>query len=236
MSVEEDPVEALELWFQSRMEMVHTMLPARIQSYNKKTRVAVVKPSVKHRTMHGEVLDIKPIPNVPVLWPSSSAFSVFGDLVKGDGVLLVFAESAIGSWMKSSVDVAAEDETRFSLQDAVAIAGLWSKPTVPTDHNLRDAVWGMASKYLAVGGTAAGLAVIKNSHSDLRKELERIYDEVKQLRVDLNAQFTAMGAAVAGDAGFMMGTVAFTATAAAQHLAAQAQIALDKAKLKELLV
>lgn len=235
MSPEEDPVEALEVWLQSRMEMVHTMLPGRIQSYNKDTRVAVVKPSVKHRTMHGEVLDIKPIPGVPVVWPSSSAFSMFGDLVKGDGVLLVFAESAIGSWMKTSVDVAAEDETRFSLHDAIAVAGLWSRPTVPSDHNLRDAVWGMASKYLAIGGTAAGLAEIKNQTTDMRAELERIYRDILQIRIDMAAQMTAMGVAVAEDASFMANTVAFTVTAAATHLAAEAKVTADKALLKGLL-
>ena len=234
MSPEEDPVEALEVWFQSRMEMVHTMLPARIQSYNKDTRIAVVKPSVKHRTMHGEVLDIKPIPGVPVVWPSSSTFSVYGDLAKGDGVLLIFAESAIGSWMKSSVDVAAEDETRFSLHDAIAVAGLWSKPTVPTDHNLGDAVWGMASKYLAIGGTASGLAVLKNQNSDIRAEFERIYAELAQLRTDLTNNFTAVASGITASASFMVPAASAATAAAAIHTAAQVQVASDKALLKEL--
>jgi hypothetical protein len=67
------------------------MVPGRIQSYDKDTRMATVKPSVRQRTLHGELLDIPPIAWVPVVWPSSGAFSLVGDLAAGDGVMLIFS-------------------------------------------------------------------------------------------------------------------------------------------------
>lgn len=175
MSAEDDVLEAMETWHQSQMEQVHTMLPGRVQSYDKATRIAVVKPSVKQRTLHGETLDIPPISGVPVVWPSSSAFSLVGDLVPGDGVMLVFAESSIGDWVKGAVDGDAEDETRFSLHDAVAVAGLWSKGHVPKDHDLREAVWGLASKLAAIGATKDGLLVLANGNTDLRTEIDKLW-------------------------------------------------------------
>lgn len=181
MSAEDDPIEAMDVWLQNRLEQVHTMLPGRVVSYDKASRVATIKPSVKLRTIHGEVLNIPPIAGVPVVWPSSGAFSLVGALEPGDGVMLVFAESSIGSWLKGSTDVAAEDESRFSLQDAVAVVGLWSRGTVPKDHDLRQAVWGLASKLAAIGATKNGLLVLANQNTDLRTELDKLWAAVNQL-------------------------------------------------------
>ena len=87
----DDMLESLELWLQSRMEDVHTMLPGTVQSYDPDTRTAVVKPSVKLRTMHGDILDIPPIASVPVVWPGSNDFTAMSkDLSKGSGVTLLF--------------------------------------------------------------------------------------------------------------------------------------------------
>lgn len=171
MSAEDDIMQSMEVWLQSRLEDVHSMLPGRVQSYNPETRLATVKPSVMFRSLHGDVLDIPPIDSVPVLWPGSSAFSVHGDLEAGAGVMLVFSEAGIGGWLRSTVDASADDETRFSLHDAVAVPGLWPVRLVP-EHAFRTAQWGMASKDLEIGGTEDGKASIANGSATLREILE----------------------------------------------------------------
>ena len=190
----DDMLESLELWLQSRMEDVHTMLPGTVQSYDPDTRTAVVKPSVKLRTMHGDVLDIPPIASVPVVWPGSNDFTAMSkDLPKGSGVMLLFSEASLGNWQRGSQDAAAEDETRHSLQDAIAVPGLWSMRRAP-GHELSVADWGMCSSSLEIGGTKSGLVSIKNQTTDLREVLEAL----QGILPTMDLQLTALNAIVPG--------------------------------------
>ena len=53
-------------------------------------------------------------------------------LKKGDGVLILFSETGIGNFLAGTGQVAdADDQTRFSLTDAIAIPGLWTKKNAP---------------------------------------------------------------------------------------------------------
>ena len=190
----DDMLESLERWLQSRMEDVHTMLPGTVQSYDPETRTAVVKPSVKLRTMHGDVLDIPPIASVPVVWPGSNDFTAMSkDLPKGSGVMLLFSEASLGNWQRGSQDAAADDETRHSLQDAVAVPGLWSMRRVP-GHELSVADWGVCSSSLEIGGTKSGLVSIKNQTTDLREVLEAL----QGILPTMDLQLTALNAIVPG--------------------------------------
>ena len=190
----DDMLESLELWLQSRMEDVHTMLPGTVQSYDPETRTAVVKPSVKLRTMHGDVLDIPPIASVPVVWPGSNDFTAMSkDLPKGSGVMLLFSEASLGNWQRGSQDAAADDETRHSLQDAIAVPGLWSMRRVP-GHELSVADWGVCSSSLEIGGTKSGLVSIKNQTTDLREVLEAL----QGILPTMDLQLTALNAIVPG--------------------------------------
>lgn len=190
----DDMLESMELWLQSRMEDVHTMLPGTVQSYDPDTRTAVVKPSVKLRTMHGDILDIPPIASVPVVWPGSSDFTAMSkDLPKGSGVTLLFSEASLGNWQRGSQDAAADDESRHSLQDAIAVPGLWSMRRVP-GHELSVADWGMCSSSLEIGGTKSGLASIKNQTTDLREVLEAL----QGILPTMDLQLTALNAIVPG--------------------------------------
>lgn len=183
----DDMLESLELWLQSRMEDVHTMLPGTVQSYDPDTRTAVVKPSVKLRTMHGDVLDIPPIASVPVVWPGSNDFTTMSkDLPKGSGVMLLFSEASLGNWQRGSQDAAADDETRHSLQDAIAVPGLWSMRRVP-GHELSVADWGVCSSSLEIGGTKSGLVSIKNQTTDLREVLEALQGILPTMDLQLKA-------------------------------------------------
>ena len=194
----EDMLESMELWLQSRLEDVHTMLPGTVQSYDAKTRTAVVKPSVKLRTLHGDILDIPPIASVPVVWPGSALFTTMSkDLPKGSGVTILFSESSIGNWQRGTADSPAEDETRHCLQDAIAVPGLWSMRRVP-GHKLVSADWGMCSDSLEIGGTKGGLASIKNQATDVHTEVNKIWDAILALHLAITTNFSLLQAAAVG--------------------------------------
>lgn len=188
-----DYLDAMEMWLRARLEDVHVALPGTVTAYDKTTRLATVKPSVRLRSLHGDKLDIPPIQSVPVVWPGSQEFSILGTLKRGDRVLLVFSESSIGNWIRGKGDVDAEDETRFSLQDAVAIPGLWPTGAVPK-HPMDTADWGMCSDSLEIGGTKDGKAVVKNASGSLGGILE----DIQTMLVQMDLHHTALNAIVPG--------------------------------------
>lgn len=220
----DDFVATLETWLQSHMETVHTMLPGIVQSYDSATRTATVKPTVKLRSLHGDMLSIPPIPSVPVVWPSTSAFSLFGRLQQGDGVMLVVSEASIGNWQRGTEEAEAEDETRFSLQDMVAVPGLWAEKRVPK-HNLGTADWGMASESVVLGAEGDKLH-LANQVSDLKAEVERLYDRIAALNTYINTHATTLAAASTGPLAALQ--AGFTAMAASAATETATNIPADK--------
>ena len=188
-----DSLDAMETWLRARLEDVHVALPGTVTTYSKDTRLATVKPSVKLRSLHGDKFDIPPIQGVPVIWPGSSEFTVQGTLKRGDRVLLVFSEASIGNWIRGKGDVDAEDETRFSLQDAIAIPGLWPTGVVPK-HPMSTAAWGIASENLEIGGTKTGKAVVKNASASLGEILQTMHT----MLVAMDLHHTALNAVIPG--------------------------------------
>ena len=194
MSAEDDFIQSLETFLQARLEDVHTMLPGRVVSYDADTRLATVKPSVALRSLHGEIFDIKPIDSVPVVWPGSADFSIVGQLRNGDGVTLLFSESGLGGWLRgASTDAEADDETRFSLHDAIAVPGLHAISRIPK-HQFRNALWGMVSEDVEIGGTEDGKVSIANAGTDLRTVLELLRD----ILPTMDAHHTALNGVVPG--------------------------------------
>jgi hypothetical protein len=125
-------VQTMDDWLDARLRNIHTMIPGKIESYSgHKTRKATVKPLVKFLTVDGQSLEIPPIANVPVIFPSSGKFSLLFPLKKGDGCKIEFSESGIGNFLNGKVEVDADSLARFQLTDAVCIPGLWSFKNVP---------------------------------------------------------------------------------------------------------
>ena len=128
-----DFVDIMNDWFDSRMDDIHTIIPGTIEKYEgHKERKATVKPLVKLRTNKELIIGIDPIENVPVIFPSTKTFNLLYPLKKGDGVLLLFSEVRIGNYLNSTIEQEADDSSRFSLTDCIAIPGLWSFKNVPT--------------------------------------------------------------------------------------------------------
>ena len=183
-------VDTMELWLQNKLEDLHTALPGIVQSYNEETRLAVVKPTVKLRSMHGGSLDIPPIAGVPVLWPGNGDFSLVGNLSAGDGVLLVVSEAGIGNWIAGSGVADADDESRHTLTDCIAIPGLKQPKIVPNPS--RTASWGLVGGGLELGGKD-GKAVIQNEATDLRARLDAILSLLTNVDLFCTAAATATG-------------------------------------------
>ncbi len=119
--------DALQHFFDSSMQNVHTCIPATIVDYDFSVQKASVLPSVKITLSDGTVLSQPIISNVPVIFPRSKNASLTFPLEKGDGVLLVFSERCLDNWLASNTDEVEEIiNRRFDLTDAIAIVGLSS--------------------------------------------------------------------------------------------------------------
>lgn len=128
----ENIVDVLNLFFDSRMENVHTVIPGVFETYSgHDERKAKVKPQIKLKTVKGISVEIPAIDDVPVMFPSSAGFSLIYPIKKGDGCLLLFSETAIGNFLNNDSEVDPEDASRFSLTDCIAVPGLWSFKNVP---------------------------------------------------------------------------------------------------------
>ena len=195
MGEDADFVDTMDTWLQARLESVHTTLPGRIQSYNPDTRMAVVVPGIKLRSLHGDVIEYKPIAGVPVVWPGCKRFSLIpASLEAGDGVMLHFSEGSIGEWISGDSIHDPEDETRFSLHDCIAVPGLWQPSRVPGDQKPGSADFGLLGSQGEVLGGAGGKLDLRNKDTDMRAVLEALQDILPAMNLSLT-KLNAYGAA-----------------------------------------
>jgi len=136
MGAEPTLTEIVRLAIESKLLDVHVSLPCRVESYDPATITVEALPMVRRaiEDADGKIQheELPPIPNVPVLFPSSSAFSGAWPLVPGDFVLVVFCSSAIGSWRESGDIADPVDLRRHDLSHAVAIPCVWPAAQAPT--------------------------------------------------------------------------------------------------------
>lgn len=121
---------ALSSFFATALGSLHTALPASVASYDAGTHRASVKPSVRMMTEDGVLVELPELADVPVVFPSASAFDLEFPLAAGDPVLLVFSEADIAAWKEASRGpVDPGSAVKFSLDGAVAIPGLAPSPS-----------------------------------------------------------------------------------------------------------
>ncbi len=131
--------ELLNLILDHRLRELHTALPGRVESYDASKQTCDVLPMLKKQTPNGQggytTEDLPVLPNVPVAFPrGGGGFFMSFPLSKGDFVMLVFHERAIGAWRKKGEATAPGDLRMHSLAGAVAYPGLY-----PNDDALDDA-------------------------------------------------------------------------------------------------
>lgn len=138
-----DLTEALELFLAARLEAVHTCIPGKILSYEgHATRRCRVQPMVRLELGSGPVVEIPPIDGVPVMFQSTVDANVLFPIPAGTGCLILFSEAGIGKYLAGRGEVAdPDDQSRFSLTDAMVIPGLWPWKAVPKTDAPNDALW-----------------------------------------------------------------------------------------------
>ena len=114
---------------------VHTALPAEIVDFDPKECTATVLPKAKMVLTNGKVMDYPQITDVPVMFQQGGGrdVAVVFPVKKGDGCLLIVSEQTLDMWKEEGEQYS---EMKYSLSNAIALPGLFSKP--PKD--IRDAI------------------------------------------------------------------------------------------------
>jgi hypothetical protein len=159
MSVSKENInDVLNIFFDFRLESIHTCLPGKIVSYDDSKRLANVQPLISLKTTKEIDIEYPTIENVPLIFPSGSIFTLRWDVQKDDGCLIIFSETGIGNFINSdgNTQVSSEDSTRFSLTDAMCLPGLFSAQKA---SNL--------SKDIEMYVDKEGLIIIKNKKASI---------------------------------------------------------------------
>lgn len=132
--------EVLRVAIEAALNETHTCLPAVIESFDATTQTAKVNPSIRRIIYSGDKINIPPIINVPVMFPSSGGFSLTFPVSSGDEVLLVFSERSIDTWLQSGGIQDPLDRRKHDYSDAVAIMGIHSNVKAISDYSTTDMV------------------------------------------------------------------------------------------------
>lgn len=119
---------ALDAYMASVLSAVHTSMPAKVVSYDEKAHRAKVKPSVQMLMDNGVRIELPELFEVPVVFPSGKYFDLEFPLEKNDGVLLVFTEQDVSAWKNGDSPAVPATASRFNLDHAIAIPGLFPTP------------------------------------------------------------------------------------------------------------
>ena len=133
--------ETLEQTFQFYLSKIHTAIPAKIVTYDYKTKKASVKPMIKRVLKDddgdiNEVLSMPIITGVPVIFQATVNSSITIPINKDDPVLLIFCERNIDGYLSEGIESQPANNRKFDLTDAVCIPGLFSfKDTSQAENN-----------------------------------------------------------------------------------------------------
>jgi hypothetical protein len=116
--------DAVVAYVEDVLRRVNTALPGRIDSYDPSSGKATVQPLLREKYADGDVVDLPIIPNVPVVFPRTAAASITLPVARGDGVLLLFCQRSMDTWLSSGGIANPDDIRMHSLSDAIAIPGL----------------------------------------------------------------------------------------------------------------
>ncbi len=114
---------------------MNTSIPAKvinIDNFSEQQTVDVL-PIINNTFDDGTVLEIPPILDVPVVFPSAGGGLLSFPVAVDDTVLLIFSKRSIDDWMASRKSdrgtFTPTDKRYYSLNDAIAIPGLYTKNT-----------------------------------------------------------------------------------------------------------
>jgi hypothetical protein len=110
------------------MANIHTCLPGKIISYDKDTGLAKVQPLLKRKYKNAKTpTELPVISGVPVLFPRTGTARLRFPVKADDTVALFFSERSLDRWLEKGGSVDPEDPSRFALNDAIAVLGMYPK-------------------------------------------------------------------------------------------------------------
>jgi hypothetical protein len=208
--------ELLELVLDNRMRGLHTSMPGRVESYDAATQTCDVLPQLKRQTPDGEggytVEDLPVLPHVPVCFPRGGGFFLSFPLQKGDFVLVVFSERAIGNWRQKGEASNPGDLRMHSLAGAVAIPGVYPNGDALDDADGTNLVLGKdgtAGAQIEITPTGINLGTGTTDAVVTKKDLQSLYFAINAAACVANdggAAFKAALLAGLDTAGWTTGT------------------------------
>ena len=114
-------------WMDSRVSNIHTAMPGRVVSYDPSTNRASVQPNGYYKSEDGRNIQYPIIHNVPIQFPmgQGGTAGITFPINAGDGCLLVFSETQNDDFLGGNKGDS-EDSRRHSLNDAIAIPGVYA--------------------------------------------------------------------------------------------------------------
>ena len=114
-------------WMDSRVSKIHTAMPGRVVSYDPSTNRASVQPNGYYKSEDGRNIQYPIIHNVPIQFPmgQGGTAGITFPINAGDGCLLVFSETQNDDFLGGNKGDS-EDSRRHSLNDAIAIPGVYA--------------------------------------------------------------------------------------------------------------
>jgi hypothetical protein len=104
---------------------VHTCMPGKIISYDPTKQKASVKPLLKRTYIDGQEMPFPVITEVPIVFPRAGSAGLILPVNPGDFVLLLFSERTMDQWLSKGTEATTLVERQFSINDAIAIPGLF---------------------------------------------------------------------------------------------------------------
>lgn len=116
---------------------IQVSMPGIVVSYDAASETATIQPATRRARYNAEdeivAEEINPIQNVPVIWPSCTAFSISGVLAPGDGVDLVFSTYSHSGYRNTGNVATPQDLRPQSLSYPKAYPGFKAKKDTGKD-------------------------------------------------------------------------------------------------------
>lgn len=141
-------------------EAINCSVPARVKSYDSSTQLATVQPVIQVKGV-----TLKPIEDVPVVWPGGAGGFFHSGLVEGDNVIVLFMDEDFSVWWESGSISPALVDDRHGLH-AVALPG-FRREAEPLDVSVGHTVIG-ADGDVRLGSDGAALFVALAQYVDDR--------------------------------------------------------------------
>lgn len=122
--------EAMRTAIEGALLETRTCTPVEVQSYDATSQRATVVPLLKRKTAAGEVIESKPVANVPVLHLRAGGFCITLPVAAGDVGLLLCSDRSLDLWKEQGGKVDPQSGRHHSMDDGVFLPGLhhWGDP------------------------------------------------------------------------------------------------------------